>query len=517
MVNSPVPLLQVRGITKTFPGVVANDRVDLSVYEGEILGLVGENGAGKTTLMRIIYGLERPDAGEIFWKGKRVSVTSPQDAMQLGIGMVHQHFQLFPSLSVMENVVLGNEPTVGPFLNRRETCAKVEELIKRFGFDLDPRTSVRALSVGQQQKVELLKALFRRVELLILDEPTTVLTPQEVDSLMDLLRQLAASGIAIILISHKLREVLGVTSRIAVMRKGRVVADVRPTEVTEAQLASLMVGMELQEIRSSWKEHRERKKKTVLVVQDLTVLNDRGRTAVDGVTFELSEGEILGIAGVEGNGQQELVEALVGVRGVLGGKIFLNGRDVTRATPIYRRRLGLAVIPGDRVKEGTVPSATLAENLIAINYRNPPYSFAGVLRERPIKEFARSAIKAYHIIAEPSTVARTLSGGNQQRLVIARELSTSPSVLIAVHPSRGLDVRSTIEVHRRLMDLRDRGLAVLLISTDLDELLALSDRLLVIFRGRIVGEVSPRATTPTELGLLMLGGSNGHVAKELSR
>lgn len=514
MVDSTAPLLEVRGITKVFPGVVANDQVDLTVYKGEILGLVGENGAGKTTLMRIIYGLERPDGGEIFWKGKRVSIPSPQYAMQLGIGMVHQHFQLFPSLSVMENVVLGNEPMTGPFLNRREAYEKVQKLIRQFGFDLDPKALVRTLSVGQQQKVELLKALYRRVELLILDEPTTVLTPQEVDSLMDLLRQLAASGIAIILISHKLREVLDVTSRIVVMRKGRVVADVLPTEVTQAQLASLMVGMELQELRSPRQEPK--RKKPVLVVQGLTVLNDRGRTAVDGITFELSEGEILGIAGVEGNGQQELVEAIIGVREASGGKIFLNGREITRAKPIYRRRLGLAVIPGDRVKEGSVSSATVAENLIAIKYREAPYSFAKmVLRGRNIREFAQKAIKEYHIVARPSTIARALSGGNLQRLVIARELSTSPSVLIAVHPSRGLDVRSTVEVHNRLMELRDRGLAVLLISTDLDELLALSNRLLVIFRGRIVGEVSPRMTTPTELGLLMLGGSNGYMAEGL--
>ncbi len=513
MMNSTVPLLQVRGITKTFPGVVANNRVDLTVHYGEILGLVGENGAGKTTLMRIIYGLERPDAGEIFWKGKKVSVNSPQYAMQLGIGMVHQHFQLFPSLSVMENVVLGSEPVIGPFLDRQEAFRKVQELIKQFGFDLDPKAQVRTLSVGQQQKVELLKALYRRIELLILDEPTAVLTPQEVESLMDLLRRLATSGIAIILISHKLREVLGVTSRIVVMRKGRVVADVRPDEVTETQLASLMVGTEIKETRAFGIKREEKKKEPLLIAQGLTVLNDQGRVAVEGVTFELLKGEILGIAGVEGNGQQELVEALIGIREVLNGKIFLNGRDITRANPIHRRRLGLAVIPGDRVKEGTVPLASVAENLIAIKYREFPYSLTGILRKGYIKTFAWRVIREYHIIAEPNTIARTLSGGNLQRVVIARELSTSPLVLIAVHPSRGLDVRSTMEVHRRLMELREQGLAVLLISTDLDELLALSDRLLVIFRGRIVGEVSPSATTPAELGLLMLGGSNGHMAK----
>ncbi|MGC8817404.1 MAG: ABC transporter ATP-binding protein [Candidatus Hadarchaeum sp.] len=511
-----MPLLEARGITKIFPNVVANDHVDLVVDEGEILGLVGENGAGKTTLMRIIYGLERPNAGEIFWKGKMVSINSPQDAMQLGIGMVHQHFQLFPSLSVTENVVLGNEPRTGPFLNRRQAYERIKELIQRFGFALDLKAPVRSLSVGQQQKVELLKALYRHVKLLILDEPTAVLTPQEVDSLMELLRQLAASGIAIILISHKLREVLGVASRITVMRNGRVVANMRPTEVTEDQLASLIVGMELQGLGKSWGERREKRREPVLVVQNLSVLNDRGRIAVDNITFELSRGEILGIAGVEGNGQQELVEALIGVRRVLNGKIFLNGKEITRAKPVHRRRLGLAAIPGDRVKEGTAATASVAENLITTTYRRFPYSFMGVFRERNIREFARMTLEKFRIIAEPTTITRTLSGGNLQRLVIARELSTDPLVLIAVHPSRGLDVQSMVEVHRHLINLRNQGRAVLLISTDLDELLALSDRLLVIFRGRIVGEVSPRATTLAELGLLMLGGTIAQAHEGLS-
>jgi simple sugar transport system ATP-binding protein len=513
--QTKTPLLQVWGITKAFPGVLANDHVNLTVFSGEILGLVGENGAGKTTLMRIIYGLERPDAGEIFWKGSKVSISSPQQAMRLGIGMVHQHFQLFPSLSVTENVVLGNEPVFGPLFNRRQAYRRVAQLIEQFGFELDPKAIVRGLSVGQQQKVELLKALYRRVELLILDEPTAVLTPQEVESLLKLLRGLATSGIAIILISHKLREVLTVASRITVMRKGQVVADVKPSDVTETKLATLMVGMEIQRATFPRESLQRKRDKPVLTVQGLTVLNDRGRPAVNSVSFELREGEIIGLVGVEGNGQQELVEALVGVREVVTGRILLNGEDITRLPPSKRRRLGLAVIPGDRLKEGVVPSATVAENLITVKYRRFPYNIAGILRERNIKEFAISAIKEYHIVAEPNTVARNLSGGNIQRLVVARELSTSPLVLIAVHPTRGLDVRSTLEVHERLMNLRARGISILVVSTDLDELLELSDRLLVIFRGTIVGEVSPRATTPEELGLLMLGGTRGQLEKKL--
>jgi len=501
----PTPLLEVKNVTKKFPGVVANYQVNLAVFPGEIVGLVGENGAGKTTLMRIIFGLERPDEGEIFWEGKKVRINSPRDAMSLGIGMVHQHFQLFPSLSVLENVVLGNEPVRGIVLDRNKAYKKVTGLAERFGFDLDLRVPVRSLSVGQQQKVELLKALYRNLKLLILDEPTAVLTPQEIESFLMLLKQLAIGGIAIILISHKLKEVLGTTTKIVVMRKGRVVASVKPGEVTEEELAKLMIGGEtgyrtlahIKDVKTG---------KPMLTVENLVVLGDHGRPAVNRVSFEVSKGEIVGLAGVEGNGQQELIEALVGVRRVRGGKVVLDGREITNAPASLRRQLGLAVIPGDRIREGAIPLATVAENLIPVKYRSRAFCIGGVLKGRVIRKFVKQAIEAYHIIAESDTKARNLSGGNLQRLVIARELSTSPKVLIAVHPTRGLDVRSTAEVHQHLLDLRNNGLAVLLVSTDLDELLDLSDRILVIFRGRIVGEVSPRVTTPQELGLLMLGG-----------
>lgn len=503
------PLLEVKGITKRFPNITANNNVSLFVKSGEILGLVGENGAGKTTLMRIIFGLETPDSGEIRWEGKKVIISSPRVAMKLGIGMVHQHFQLFPSLSVLENVVLGTEPVNRGFIfDRKKALEQVSEISNKFGFNLDLTAKVKCLSIGEQQRVELLKALYRRVRLLILDEPTTVLTPQEVETLFCLLKRLATAGIGIILISHKLKEVLSICSRIIVMRKGEIVATVQANEVDEKELARLMVGSELREVRE-YRKLNPRLGKPIYLVENLAVNNAAGQLAITNLSFEVYPGEILGVCGVEGNGQQELVEALSGVRKIAYGRVLLEGRDVTGFPPAQLRRSGIAVVPGDRVHEGANLSATVAENIIAIHYRKSPFSIGKILNVRFVNRFSQKLISEYGIEARPYTIARHLSGGNLQRVVIARELSVAPKVLIAVHPTRGLDIKSTLDVHKRLLDLKAQGVAILLISADLDEILTLSDRIFVLFRGRKVAEVQASQTTPEELGLFMLGATDG--------
>lgn len=504
-----VPLLEVKGITKRFPNVIANNNVSLYIESGEILGLVGENGAGKTTLMRIIYGLETPDIGEIWWEGRRVIIASPRIAMKLGIGMVHQHFQLFPSLSVVENVVLGSEPVTHLlWFDRKKALERVSELSNKFNFNLDLKAKVGSLSIGEQQRVELLKALYRQVRLLILDEPTTVLTPQEVEKLFDLLRRLAASGIGIILISHKLKEVLSVCSRIVVMRKGQIVASVKASEVDEKELAKLMMGSEVKDAHER-SEGGQKTTEPIYIVENLTIYNETGQSAISNLSFELYPGEILGVCGVEGNGQQELVEALSGVRKIFRGIVRLEGQDISGFSPAQLRRLGVAVIPGDRVREGANVMATVAENMVAIHYRKRPFNVGKILNMRFVNKFSQSLISEYGIEAKPHTLSRQLSGGNLQRVVIARELSITPKVLIAMHPTRGLDVKSTFEVHRRLLDLRAKGVAILLISADLDEILTLSDRVFVLFRGRKVAEVKAAETSPEELGLFMLGVSDG--------
>lgn len=503
------PLLEVKGITKRFPNVIANNNISLYIESGEILGLVGENGAGKTTLMRIIYGLETPDIGEIWWEGRRVIITSPRIAMKLGIGMVHQHFQLFPSLSVVENVVLGSEPvTHWLWFDRKKALERVSELSNKFSFNLDLKVKVGSLSIGEQQRVELLKALYRQVRLLILDEPTTVLTPQEVEKLFDMLKRLASSGIGIVLISHKLKEVLSVCSRIVVMRKGQIVASVKASEVDEKELAKLMMGSEV-------KDAHERSKvslkttEPIYIVENLTIYNETGQPAISNLSFELYPGEILGVCGVEGNGQQELVEALSGVRKIFRGIVRLEGQDISGLSPAQLRRLGVAVVPGDRVHEGANVMATVAENMVAIHYRKRPFNVWKILNIQFVNKFSQKLISEYGIEAKPHTLSRQLSGGNLQRVVIARELSITPKVLIAMHPTRGLDVKSTFEVHRRLLDLRAKGVAILLISADLDEILTLSDRIFVLFRGRKVAEVKATEANPEELGLFMLGVSDG--------
>ena len=501
--------LQMTGITKYFPGVVANDGIDFAVEQGEIHALVGENGAGKSTLMKILYGMERPDAGQIIMGGKSVTIPNPQAAIKLGIDMVHQHFQLVPSLTVAENVVLGYEPRRGLFVDRAAMIARVEELSERFGLQVDPTATVADLSVGVQQRVEILKLLYRDAKLLILDEPSAVLTPQEVEDLFDVLRRLIEEGRTAIFITHKLHEVMTVCQRATVLRRGKVVGAVTIAETQPETIAQMMVGRDLQTIQRQPREmqcNEVRSDEAPLVVRDLHVKDDRDLWAVSGVDFVVNAGEIVGLAGVEGNGQQELIEALVGLRAVTQGEILLNRVNVTHETNRFRREKGMAIIPQDRNRQGLSQPSSLADNVTATRYYRSPFSRWGVLAPNIMHEFALRAIDQFDIrVRGPNVRVQTLSGGNAQKVVVARELAELPAVVLAAQPTRGLDVGATQFVHSELLRLCGENAGILLISADLDELLALSDRLLVLFEGEIVGELSPEAATRERLGLLMAG------------
>ncbi len=501
-----MPYLRMVGITKYFPGVVANDNITFEVEEGEIHALVGENGAGKSTLMKILYGMEKPDAGQIFLNGQAVNIPNPQTAIRLGIDMVHQHFQLVPSLTVAENVTLGYEPHRGPFIDRATTARRVRALSERFGLRVEPNAVVADLSVGEQQRVEILKLLYRDARLLILDEPSAVLTPQEVEDLFAVLRRLVEDGRTAIFITHKLREVMAICDRATVLRHGRVVGTVRVAQTEPETIARMMVGRELAPVRrgAPLKETPEPR----LIVHDLHVEDDRGLPAVRGVSFRVGAGEIVGLAGVEGNGQRELIEALVGLRKPKRGDVVLGDHVVTDVPNRARRDVGMAIIPEDRNRQGLSAESTLTDNLVSTRYHHPPFSRWGVLRPGEMRAFALRAIRQFDIrVRGPNVRVRTLSGGNAQKVVVARELAETPSVLIAAQPTRGLDVGATQFVHSELLRLRQAGTAILLISADLDELLALADRFLVIFEGRLVGELMPIEATRERLGILMTGRS----------
>lgn len=496
--------LRMAGITKYFPGVVANSNVDFEVEEGEIHALVGENGAGKSTLMKILYGMEKPDAGQIFLRGQPVTIPNPQAAIRLGIDMVHQHFELVPSLTVAENVTLGYEPRRGPFVDRQEMVARVRRLSEQFGLQVDPYARVSSLSVGVQQRVEILKLLYRDAQLLILDEPSAVLTPQEVDDLFDVLRRLVAEGRTAIFITHKLREVMAVCQRATVLRAGRVVGTVRVSETQPETIAEMMVGRGFDAPRRQASHTAAEHPR--LIVRDIHAADERGLPALRGVSFTVNAGEIVGLAGVEGNGQAELLETLVGLRFPERGDIILDGRTITHERNRTRREHGLAVIPEDRNRQGLSLPSTLSENLIATRYHAAPFSRWGFLAPGEIRRFAQRAIRDFDVrVRGPNVPAKTLSGGNAQKVVIARELAQPPAVLIAAQPTRGLDVGATQFVHNELLRLREQQTAILLISADLDELLALSDRLLVIFEGQLVGELDRDQATRERLGLLMAG------------
>ncbi len=499
------PSLEMRGITKRYPGVVANDHIDLTVRPGEIHALLGENGAGKSTLMNILYGLARPDEGEILLDGERVDISGPTDAIHRGISMVHQHFMLIPVLSVAENILLGEEELrAGIFLDRKESRRRIRELGDRFGFDIDPDEKVGRLSVGWQQRVEILKALYRDARILVLDEPTAVLTPQETEEIFAVLRRLAQDGHSIVFISHKLYEVMAIADRITVIRRGKVVGERLPAATDEDDLAELMVGREVQLTVDRGVSHPG---DVMLEVRGLDARNDRGRVVVHGVDLEVRAGEILGIAGVAGNGQDELVEAITGLRRAAAGTITLAGEDITAAGPRDLHDRGVAFVPADRHRFGVILSWPLADNLVLTDYHNPPYSRGFVMDEGAMRERAIEAIEQFDIRTPgPDVQVGTLSGGNQQKVVVAREFDRELRLLVLDQPTRGLDVGSVESIHRQAIAKRDAGTAILLVSAELDEVLELSDRIAVMYRGRIVAVVDGRTAQRDEVGLLMATG-----------
>lgn len=500
------PRLQMRGITKRYPGVIANNGIDLDVKAGEIHALLGENGAGKSTLMNILFGLARPDEGEILLDGQPVQIADPADAIARGIGMVHQHFMLIPVLTVAENILLGAETMANSiFLDQREARRRIIDLGKRFGFEIDPDARVETLSVGWQQRVEILKALYRQARILVLDEPTAVLTPQETVEIFAVLRRLAAEGQSIIFISHKLYEVLEIADRITVIRRGEVVGSRLPTETDEDDLAELMVGREVQLAVDRGVSNPA---ESVLTVENLHVKSDRGQEVVRGVSFNVRAGEILGIAGVAGNGQDELVEAITGLRRAASGTVQLSGETITGWNVRQRREFGLGYVPGDRQKYGLVLGFPISDNLVLTGYYNRPFARGVQRQDAAIEKWAREKIKEFDIRTPSSTVAAgTLSGGNQQKVIVAREFSRDLKLLVLDQPTRGLDVGSIEFIHKQTVRKRTAGTGVLLVSAELDEILELSDRIAVMYRGEIVALVEGRpAANKEEIGLLMATG-----------
>ena len=496
--------LDLRNITKEFPGVLANDDVSLSIYDGEILALLGENGAGKTTLMNILYGLYTPTSGEILLDGELLAMESPGDAIAAGIGMVHQHFMLVPVFSVWENVVLGDEPAhVAGRLDKDEARERVVEISSAYNLDVDPDALVEDLPVGVQQRVEIIKVLEREANFLIFDEPTSVLTPTEVEGFFEIVRGLKADGKGIVFITHKLDEALELADRLVIMRRGKVVAEVQPWEMTAAKCAELMVGRPVDLVVD---RPPATPRETVLEVHELAVLDDRNQRAVDGVSFEVRAGEIVGIAGVQGNGQTELVEAITGLRPSITGTVHIGDTDVTRHSPRAIHKLDVAHVPEDRQRSGLVLPFTVTENMVLDSYYEFPVSRGPQMNWGAAEDRAERLVEEYDV-RTPSTDAlvATLSGGNQQKVIVAREFDRDVTLVVASQPTRGIDVGSIEYIHARIVEERDSGAAVLIVSSELDEITALSDRILVMFDGKIAGEFDDSATT-TEIGMAMLGG-----------
>ena len=511
MVDSQIKFaVQLKGITKKFPGVIANDQVDLDVPRGEILALLGENGAGKTTLMNVLAGLYTPDEGEILIDDHPVSFGSPKDAIQAGIGMVHQHFMLVESLSVAENIILGMKPD-GISIKVDKLRKEILELSEHYRMPVDPKAYIWQLSVGEQQRVEIMRMLFRGAEVLILDEPTAVLTPQEAEELAAILRQMADEGKAVIIITHKLNEVMAFSDRVTVLREGKNVATLETAKTSREELARLMVG---REVFFRLEKSDVQTGDVALQVENVETLNDKGLPALRGVSFKLHSGEIIGVAGVAGNGQRELAEVITGLRPVTDGCIKVSGAEVTNCSPREAIQKGISHIPGDRVGVGLVPNLPVSDNLALKAYRQPPLSHGLILNYPSLVSFAKKLIERF-VILTPSaqTSTRLLSGGNQQKVVLAREITASQGVLIAVHPTRGLDVGATETVRKTLLQQRDEGAAILLISEDLDELIQLSDRIMVLYEGHIMGLLDSETAEPDQIGLLMAGQSLEHPAE----
>jgi simple sugar transport system ATP-binding protein len=504
------PVLELHGITKRFPGVLANDHIDFDLRRGEVHALLGENGAGKSTLMSILYGLYTADEGEILMNGEPVSIASPKDAIELGIGMVHQHFMLIPVMTVTENIVLANEPVqAGVLLDEAAGEQRVAEVARTFNFAVDPHARVQNITVGQQQRVEIMKALYRNADILILDEPTAVLTPQEAAELFAILRTLTREGISVIFITHKLNEVLEIADRITVLRRGKRVETIPRAGATEEGLARSMVG---REVLLRVEKKPATPGEPLLEVEDLLVRDDRGLEAVRGITFDVRAGEIVGIAGVDGNGQSELIDALTGLRHPASGSIRVAGEDVTGASARRALDAGVGHIPEDRHRRGLVLEFNLAENLVLHDYAKEPFSRFGWLNPRGLFGWARRLLQEFDVRGGgPETRGASLSGGNQQKVVLAREINRDPRLLIAGQPTRGLDVGAIEFVHQRLVEQRDEGKAVLLVSLELEEILSLSDRILVLYEGRIVGEFPP-TVSEEQLGIAMTGGTRRETA-----
>ena len=498
--------IEMLNITKRFPGIVANDNITLQLKKGEIHALLGENGAGKSTLMSVLFGLYRPEEGVIKKDGRVVEIKDPNDANALGIGMVHQHFKLVECFTVLDNIIMGVEPCKHGFLQKAEAREKVLALSEKYGLRVDPDALVEDITVGMQQRTEILKMLYRENEILIFDEPTAVLTPQEIEELMQIMRNLAAEGKSILFISHKLNEIMAVADRCSVLRKGKYIGTVEIKDTTREELSRMMVGRDVEFV-----VHKEPAKpgKTILEVEDMAVASKtHSNDAVKNVSFNVRAGEIVCIAGIDGNGQTELVYGLTGLEPLKGGKITLEGQDITRAPIRKRNTMGMSHIPEDRHKHGLVLDYTLEDNMVLQRYFEPEFvSKTGFLKRKAIRDYAGRLIEQYDVRSGqgPVTVARSMSGGNQQKAIVAREIDKDPELLIAVQPTRGLDVGAIEYIHKQIVAQRDAGKGVLLVSLELDEVMSLSDRILVMYEGEIVGQLDPKTTTVEELGLYMAG------------